>query len=46
MKKIFLYICMICLAGLSTYAAINGTQANDDTFATNAAERRLFPTDL
>lgn len=43
MKKIFLYICMICLAGLSTYAAINGTQANDDTFATNALKEGSFP---
>lgn len=43
MKKIFLYICMIYLAGLSTYAAINGTQANDDTFATNALKEGSFP---
>lgn len=43
MKKIFLYICVICLAGLSTYAAINGTQANDDTFATNALKEGSFP---
>lgn len=43
MKKIFLYICMICLAGLSTYAAISGTQANDDTFATNALKEGSFP---
>lgn len=31
---------MICPAGLSTYAAINGTQAND-TFATNALKKAL-----
>ena len=36
MKKILLYICMICLAGLSAYAGIQQLQTTDGNIAANA----------
>ena len=43
MKKILLYICMICLSGLSAYAGIQQLQTTDGNFAANALKEGSFP---
>ena len=43
MKKILIYICIICLTGLNAYAGIHQLQDADGSFAANALKEGSFP---